>query len=873
MYKCYLGLSFVTITLITPCTAQSQVIPDNTLSNNTITLPNGELIEIKGGTARGNNLFHSFEQFSVPTNNTAWFNNTSNIQNIFSRVTGGKISNINGLIETNGTANLFLLNPAGVIFGQNASLNIGGSLFVSTANSFNFSDGSKFSAINPEEPPLLTVNLPVGLHYGSTPGKISVEGNGHNLFGDPDTYATVRDNRPEGLQVSKGKTLALLGGEVVLEGGNLTAEAGNVEVWAVKDNSQLSIVNNNNKLSIQSTLVDTAYTDINLSESASIDVSGNSSGNARVKGHNIDLTNGSAILADTLGDGKGGILKIEASESITINGTTNNVDFGSGFFTEITSGATGRGSDLTVETNNLSISDGGIISSSNFGTGIPGDLKVTAKDIEITGGAVVDNMTISPSGIYSQALFSITGNSGNIQIDAENLSVFNGGNISTLTVAGGDSGNITIKADNIMLQGTSVDGFSSIVTTDNFWGEGNAGKIDIYTKKLLMTDGANIASATYDVGNAGELKVKAEEIELIGTNSDGSLPTIITNQVREGSVGEGANLTVETDSLVITDGAQINTITFSEGNAGNLTINAAESIELKRASSSTRGGLFASALQGTGNGGNLALKTKKLTIEDGATISVSNFHSRNLLPPGEGAAGNLDIQADSINLDRGIITAEANSGDKGNINIASDQIIMRNNSLLTTNARGTATGGNIFIDTETLTALDNSDITANAIANFAGRVTINATGIFGTESRLQLTSNSDITATSELGTEFNGVVEINAPESEKRLNVAVLPENIVDPTGLIVASCPISQDNSFAVTGNGGIPNSPYTTKSLNVTWYDLRAVDRDKATVASPPTPIEEATSTLIHSNGELELVALTPLSSHRWVKSSCRR
>lgn len=871
MYKYYLSLSFLSIVLVNSNIARSQVVPDNTLSNNTVTLPSGNLIEIQGGTTKGNNLFHSFEQFSVPLNNTAKFNNADNIQNIFSRVTGGNISNINGSINTNGTANLFILNPAGIIFGKDASLNIGGSVFASTGNSFNFSDGSRYSAINPQEPPLLNINLPIGIQYGGTPGNIKVEGNGHNLFGDPETFATVRDNRPDGLQVSPGKTLALLGGEVILEGGNLTAESGNIEIWAVKDSSQLSIVENNDRLSIESSSLDTTYADINLSESASIDVSANSSGDIQLKGHNLTLTDGSAVFADNLGDGKGGILKIETSESIRLIGTTTDIDFGSGFFTEIAPDATGKGSDLIVKTNNLSISGGATISSSNYGNGIPGNLQVTAKNIEIRGGAVIDNTVIGPSGIFSQALFSPGGNGGKIDIKTENLSIFDGANISTLTFGGGNSGDITIKAQDIKLQGTSVDGFPSSITTEVFLGEGNAGKLDIKTEELLLTDGARLTSATFDVGNAGELKVQAKKIELIGTSSDSLFPTLITNQIGQGAIGNGANLTVETESLIITDGAQISTITFGKGNAGNLTVNASESVELKRSDSSTRGGLFAGALEGTGNGGNLSLITKNLTIEDGATITVSNFHSRDLFPPGEGAAGNLDIQANSINLNQGIITAEANSGDKGNINIASEQIILRNNSLLTTDAKGTATGGNIFIDTETLTALENSDITANAVANFAGRVTINATGVFGTESRPQLTPKSDVTATSALGAEFNGVVEINTPESAKRLNVAILPENIINPAGLLTASCPISEDNSFSVTGNGGIPNSPYSTQSLNATWYDLRPVKQENSTVTSLPKPLQEATATLINTNGELELVALAPLSTHRWVKSSC--
>ena len=127
------------IVLITAIPVKGQISSDGTVPTNVN--QSGNVFEITGGVEEGSNLFHSFQEFSVPTDNIASFNNAQTIDNIISRVTGGSISNIDGLIRANGNANLFLINPAGIIFGPNASLNIGGSFLGSTADSIVFPEG------------------------------------------------------------------------------------------------------------------------------------------------------------------------------------------------------------------------------------------------------------------------------------------------------------------------------------------------------------------------------------------------------------------------------------------------------------------------------------------------------------------------------------------------------------------------------------------------------------------------------------------------------------------------------------------------------------------------------------------------------------
>ncbi len=172
----FIGIAMVgAITGANDC-ALAQIVPDNTLGNESSVVrpfaPNSRIDQINGGARRGANLFHSFEQFNVNAGRAAFFTNPSGIENIISRVTGGSRSEIFGTLGVLSPANLFLINPNGIIFGPNAQLNVGGSFVATTANAIQFGDQGFFSASAPDAPPLLVLK-PSALLFNQIPKPIT----------------------------------------------------------------------------------------------------------------------------------------------------------------------------------------------------------------------------------------------------------------------------------------------------------------------------------------------------------------------------------------------------------------------------------------------------------------------------------------------------------------------------------------------------------------------------------------------------------------------------------------------------------------------------------------------------------------------------
>lgn len=716
--------------------ALAQITPDNTLGVDiskvtpNINIKGSPAVQIDGGVSRGVNLFHSFSQFNINNGQQVYFANPAGIDNILTRVTGGNPSNIQGLLGVNGNANLFLINPNGIIFGRNAQLAIGGSFVASTANSIVFPNGHQFSATNPQAPPLLAINVPIGLQYGAQPRAIQVQ--------------------QSTLEVPTGKTLMLVGGEVNLEGAVLRAPGGRVELSGVggAGNIGLNIDGNNLRLSPSGiaradvSLTNGALVNVRSFDGGSIAINAqnlNLAGNSKLqagidqelgsvnskagdidinatgaitlkdnsfisnalrpgaigKGGNINITTGSLfatdgaeIYASTRGTGDAGNITIQASKFVSFDGQMG-AGRSSGAISEVESTGVGNGGSITITTPSLSLSNGGVITTGTLGKGDAGSVFIKADIISIDGqGSDPDpnrNFKFFSSGVYNRVQEGSEGNPGTINIVTELLSATNGGVITTSTEGKGDGGRVTINADSVTLSGVGADGTSSgILTSTEPGAVGKGGEITVNTPVLRVQNGAVVNARTANASDGGNVTINANTISVIGTSADGQTPSsLFLNSSAAGNAGE---LKISTVRLLIWNGGNVSAKTSGTGRAGTLDVKASDSVSVIGTSSNGKNvsGLFFDS-SGSGNAGDLRIFTGKLIVRDGGKVSASTSE--------QGQAGTLAVNADTVKV----------SG------VSADG---KNRSQLFFDSSGSGNAGDLSVNTRILTVLDGGKVSA-----------------------------------------------------------------------------------------------------------------------------------------------------------------
>lgn len=598
------------------------------------------------GRQSGTNLFHSFRQFNIHASESATFSGPENIQNIIARVTGGNMSWIYGLLRSDiSHADLYLLNPAGVMFGPNVSLDLRGSFHISTADYLRLGDKEIFLA-HPRANEVLSVAAPFAFGFLDNDIKsIIYEGKG-------EISNEEGERNPTGLHVPKGETLSIIGGDIEIRKGTYygkpgTDEAGNPvatvrqagDIQATEGSVLLAAMASPGEVVITGEGLDaTAITqkgNIRILDKVNIDAggeTGESAGNifilagdlmvddsslfAKNQGNrhggdidifaesgNISFQNGARILAGAYNAGNGGDVSLKAASNVFFQGK-NEFGIQSGIDIE-TRGQGGNAGDLSIEAGNIFFDQGAYVDSASDGAGAGGEVFMNARNIAFTNGAGID-------------------------ADTEGI---------------GEGGRVILAAsDTLRISGTGKASQVSARSLYKMENAGEGGDISLSAKTLQISDKSVVSTSSTGPGKAGDITLTAGVLEVGGGSSVSS--ESLSQYPGAGDVGE---IIVDADDVVSITGKSVITTDAKNAGGGGITISADNKVYLNQ------GTITSSVRQGTGNGGDITI-------------------------------GNPDEKTGTkfIVLNQSTIIANADIGDGGKINIWADHYLKSAYSVVVT---------------------------------------------------------------------------------------------------------------------------------------------------------------------------------------------
>jgi filamentous hemagglutinin family protein len=766
--------------------ALAQITPDGTLGNQRSLVTPNQTIRglpatlIEGGARRGANLFQSFSDFNVATGQRVYFANPAGVETILSRVTGNSASAILGTLGVNGSANLFLLNPNGILFGANARLDIAGSFVATTADSLDFGNGFKFSATNPQAPPLLTVSLRPGLQYGTNyqgtitnAGTLSV-GNGQTLSLAGKSVSST------GSLIAPGGTVQLLGDRVSLldnalidvsgiGGGGTVLIGGDFQGKGQVPNARQTLV--------------AAGVTINA-DGLSAPVSPNQQATPAPGGHVVVWSDGSTQFYGRISArggalaGDGGAVEVSGKQTLDFNG---HVD---------ASALHGRMGSLLLD---------------------PNDYTVDASNVGAINGAIADMKLQAPNDISFNVPIAI-------QTFGVSLTAIAGNNISVNQPIQTNSGNITFTAGNDISVNQSIQTNSGNITftagnniSVNQPIQTNSGNVDLEAGNTLSVRHVDINTCpSKDCSKSAFIVLSGDKQVFV---SDSNL--LSRSQTSTPLSGDSlrAIAIVSSAGSVSLERTGISTTNYGTGDAGFIVITARDQVEI-RDSINPEDRLSLPGIFSRGSNGNVIIGGSDLfpSFPTPKTIRISNSRINVDNDNGASAAGNAGAvyirASESIVLENGtrISSSTFKTGDAGGVFLTTDpsgSIAINNDTVIFSNVEngGSGKGGDVSIDTGTFSLSNDSQLQAlinGGGQGNAGLIYVNAADM------VSISGNSSIFSTVEEGgtnTDFKkfagGVFD------------ALLGRSTAPITGSIfISTGSLVMDHGFLTASTGGQGNA-----------------------------------------------------------------
>ncbi|MEM7065621.1 MAG: filamentous hemagglutinin N-terminal domain-containing protein [Cyanobacteria bacterium P01_B01_bin.77] len=807
--------------------AFGQVIPDGTLGSEASTvIQQANRQQIAGGAQRDNILFHSFRDFNVGTTEAIYFANPAGVDAILSRVTGTNPSNILGLLGVEGRADLFFINPQGIMFGPESQLDIAGSFIATTVDSIQL-NGYEFSATATSPLPVLTVQVSPGIQYGSSQPEAVIFNQGRLVIGEQQQLILRGGTVQNTGELFAPGGLVKLSGDVIETGGtiittNATGDSGDITLSALGD---LTV----GLLDSRSTLGNGGSITVN-SQTGSVTTTDNflSDGNLQAGDITITAAEDIAINGKLLTDSS-----LTSPEIADFSGVAGDITVIAGGNLDLQApGEVSRVGDISaagLQSGAITLTSGGRLTGGNVriinrlaGDRIGGDIRISAQAMALnetsigtltrdeslfflgirqdaSAGNVIVNVTddivLENSLILTNADFT-TAKAGDINLTARSLEIrripgfnffftpesYGIGSISNFNSLGnGGDVNITVT-DSVKLIGPvsgpvqpdldpSAAEFLEFVTQGatiiaGSVGFGDAGTLNLQTGSLTLRDGGGLLT-TAIFANGGDIALAVDELNVVGAS------TILSSTDLAGQ--DAGNIDIQAGTVTIADGATILTTSRSSGNAGELSLTA-ERLTIES------GAVLASNTRSVGNGSQLTVE-----VSDQLTISGTN--------PVGGTPSS--ISANSLG-----------AGDAGDISISADGFRVLDGATVTVSGEGQGNAGNIDIDTRSL-LLDQSAITATSASGEGGNITLIIDDV------LVLRQESTISTTAgQTGTGGNG-------------------GNITFSNGFIVAVLNENSDiTANAFQGNGG--NIIITTQGLLGTEFRPQLTPQSDITASS---------------------------------------